>query len=66
VAELVSGDIRKITPAGVVTTVVGVAGEIGVRLGSDARLARASGLSLSGDHKLILVTANAVLAYGLP
>jgi sugar lactone lactonase YvrE len=66
VAELQSGTIRKITPAGVVTTVVGVAGQIGVRLGSDARLARASGLSLSGDRKLILVSANAVLVDDLP
>jgi streptogramin lyase len=66
VADLVSGTIRKITPAGVVTTVVGVAGELGVRLGPDARLARASGLSLSGDRKLVLVSANAVLVYDLP
>lgn len=66
VAELVNDDIRKITPAGVVTTVVGVAGQVGVRLGSDSRLAGASGLSLSGDHRLILVSANAVLVYDLP
>jgi hypothetical protein len=66
VAELQSGTIRKITPAGVVTTALGVAGQIGVRLGSDGRLARASGLSLSDDHTLILVSANAVLVLALP
>ena len=66
VAELISGTIRKITPTGVVTTVLGVAGQIGVRLGSDGRLARASGLSMSGDHTLIIVSANAVLSLALP
>jgi hypothetical protein len=66
VAELQSGTVRKITPAGVVTTVLGVAGQIGVRLGSDGRLGRASGLSLSNDHTLILTSANAVLVYALP
>jgi hypothetical protein len=58
--------VRKITPAGVVTTVLGVAGEVGVRLGPDGRLARVSGLSLIDDHTLVLVSANAVLSFALP
>jgi sugar lactone lactonase YvrE len=66
VAELSNNDIRKITPAGVVSTIVGVAGQVGVRLGPDARLARPSGLSLIGDQQLILTSANAVLLYQLP
>jgi hypothetical protein len=53
-------------PAGVVSTVVGVAGQVGVRLGADARLSRPSGLSLISDHELVLTTANAVLVYALP
>jgi sugar lactone lactonase YvrE len=66
VAELSNNDVRKVSPAGVVSTLVGAAGDVGVQVGPDARLSRPSGLSLSGDHRLILVSANAVLAYTLP
>ncbi len=66
VAELGNDTVRKITPAGVVTTVLGVAGERGVRLGTDGRLAPATGLSVISDHRLVLVSANAVLLFDLP
>lgn len=65
VAELANFTVRKITPAGVVTTVLGVAGQRGVRLGADGRVAAVTGLSLVSDDRLVLVSADAVLTFDL-
>jgi sugar lactone lactonase YvrE len=66
VADSENSTIRKISPAGLVTTVVGTAGSQGVLLyPSPASLFRPVGLAISGG-KLFITTANAVVLTSLP
>jgi len=67
VADTNSGTIRKVTPAGVVTTVVGTAGRIGVQLGRlPASLGQVFGVTVTSSGNLIMTTENAVLDAILP
>lgn len=69
VADTRNHTIRKITPAGVVTTIVGQAGLIGVVPGPlPATLSFHSnpGLALSGDKTLFVTGENAVIRIDLP
>ena len=65
VADTGNDTVRRITSAGVVSTLIGAAGNQGVRLGVDARLDNPYGLSISGNQ-LVLISAGAVLRYSLP
>jgi sugar lactone lactonase YvrE len=60
VTDYSSATIRKITPAGVTTTIAGLAGVRGVVLGAAARFAEPNGIAVSGDS-LVITDANAVL-----
>lgn len=67
VADWANNTIRKITPAGVVTTIAGVAGQSGIVLGSlPGRLGSPYGLALIDDHTLVLTTDFCVLKLILP
>ena len=67
VADTYNHTIRKITPAGVVTTVVGVAGQAGGQLGMlRGTISNPRGLSIIG-HTLYFTTKNGVaVVYNLP
>ena len=60
VADTRNATIRKVTPAGVTTTVAGTAGVIGIRLGTTPTFATPHGLALVGNA-LVITDANAVL-----
>ena len=64
--DLVSNIVRKVTPAGVVTTVVGKAGRSGVRLGTDTSLTRMAGICWLPTGQLALSAPGAVLLFTLP
>ena len=67
VADSANHTIRKITPAGVVTTIAGVAGQSGIQLGSlPGRLQNPHGLALIDDNTLVLTSGNSVLKLILP
>ena len=68
IADSENSTVRKLTPAGVVTTVVGVAGEKVVRLGSNPRLNSPHGIAvLDANHLAISSLAeNAVLIATVP
>lgn len=63
-----AGDtVRKLTPAGVVTTVVGVAGQnAAVVLGANPRLRNARGVLALSSNQLVVVADNAVLNVTVP
>ncbi len=61
--------VRRIVPAGTrwsVSTVVGAAGEGGIRLGRDGRLAYPSGVAVLGPNRLAITAGRAVLVDDLP
>ena len=60
VTDYYSATIRKITPAGVTTTIAGLPGVRGIALGAAARFAAPVGIAVSGDS-LVITDANAVL-----
>jgi hypothetical protein len=60
VADTANSTIRKITPAGVTTTVAGTAGMTGILLGAMPRFAFPQGLAIAGDS-LVVSDANAIL-----
>lgn len=67
VADSANHTIRKITPAGMVTTIAGVAGQSDILLGSlPGHLQYPFGLALIDDHTLVLTTGNSVLKLILP
>jgi sugar lactone lactonase YvrE len=66
VTDAGNGMVRRISSAGMVTTVAGVAGQRGVRLGSDARLGEPHGLAVLDANRLVLSDENAVLVLTLP
>lgn len=63
-----AGDtVRKLTPAGAVTTVVGVAGQnAAVVLGANPRLRNARGVLALSNNQLVVVADNAVLNVSVP
>ncbi len=67
VADLGNNTIRKITPHGVVSTVAGSPGSIGVSLGAlPGSLSRPGGLAVGSGGVLYLTSANAVLKIQFP
>ena len=67
VADNGNHTIRKITPAGVVTTVAGQAGVAGLEVGPlPGKLSAPRGLALQGDKTLYVTSAGAVLKIELP
>ena len=66
VADTYNHIIRKITSAGLVTTVVGVAGSSGIRLGSSGRLYQPFGIAAVGTGRLVISSLNGVFVYYLP
>ncbi len=58
--------IRKVTTTGVVSTVLGVAGECGIRLGSDARIYASFALAVLGPKRLLIASHDALLVANLP
>jgi len=68
IADVDNSTIRKLTPAGAVTTVVGVAGDRVVRLGSDPRLNTPRGVAVRDANHLVISSAaeNALLIATLP
>jgi sugar lactone lactonase YvrE len=66
VAEGQYGTIRKITPSGVVTTVLGTTNVRGVILGADPALNDVSGVAVIDAHHLAVTSEHAVLVYTMP
>ena len=67
VADTSNQTIRKITSAGVVTTVAGVAGQLGILLGSlPGSLSSPQGVAVLANNTLAVTTANSVLKLVLP
>ncbi|HEX3481921.1 MAG TPA: NHL repeat-containing protein [Kofleriaceae bacterium] len=60
VTDSSNATIRKVTPAGVTTTVAGVAGVTGIALGADPRFAAPQYLAIVGDS-IVITDTNAVL-----
>ena len=61
------GTLRRMTPAGVVTTVMGLPGQPGVRLGSQQpQLNRIGGMAVRPDGRVVLTSEAAVLEATLP
>jgi NHL repeat len=60
VADTGNATIRKVTPAGVTTTIAGTAGVVGIRLGGAPSFASPRGLAFVGDA-LVISDANAIL-----
>jgi sugar lactone lactonase YvrE len=61
VADTDNATIRKITPAGVVTTVAGTPGHFGVLLGTTPSFSAPLGLAFTGSDDLLIDDASAVL-----
>ena len=66
VADSGNGTVRRVTPGGVVSTVVGTPGRSGVRLGADGRLAEPMGVAVLGPGRLAIATANGIVRAELP
>jgi sugar lactone lactonase YvrE len=67
VADSRNNTVRKITPAGVVTTVVGVAGQIGFAAGAlPGLLSSPQGVAISGNNLYISTANGIVVVNGLP
>jgi len=66
VADAVNHEIRKVTPAGVVTTVLGAPHQAGIRLGLDGRLWRPTAVAMVAPGLLAIVSSNAVLLAAVP
>ena len=66
VADTDNPPVRKITPAGTASTVVGAAGEAGIRLGVGRRLFAPTGFAVIGTSRLAITSANAALIANLP
>jgi hypothetical protein len=69
VADRDNGTIRKITKGTqgwLVSTVVGLAGENGIRLGKDGRLLNPVGVASIGPSRLAITSGRAVLIEDLP
>ncbi|HEY1816512.1 MAG TPA: hypothetical protein VGG74_29400 [Kofleriaceae bacterium] len=61
VADTGNATIRKITPAGVVTTVAGTPGHVGILLGTTPNFSGPLGLAFTGSDDLLIDDASAVL-----
>jgi sugar lactone lactonase YvrE len=66
VADSGNYTIRKITPSGAVSTVIGAAGEGGIRLGAAGRLYAPAGVAVIGKNRLVITSQSAVLLAELP
>ena len=58
--------IRKVTTAGVVSTVLGVPGECGIRLGANASIYVSFALAVLGPKRLLVASYDALLIANLP
>lgn len=58
--------VRKVTAAGVVTTVVGVAGDARILLGNDPRLYYPISLTMLSGNRIAISTQNAIVVANLP
>jgi hypothetical protein len=58
--------VRKVTPAGVVTTVAGIPGVAGIQTGSPGGLLLPMSLALRDDKTLFVSSGNAILKISLP
>ncbi len=66
VTDTGNSTVRKITPAGVVTTVVGVAGQHVLRLGANGTIADPVGIVALGSNRLAITSGHAILTADLP
>lgn len=66
VSDSTNSTIRRVTPGGVVTTVVGVAGEAGIRLGASPRLSRPAGLAVLPGRRLAVAMPAGIFVVQLP
>jgi hypothetical protein len=66
VTDTANHTLRKITPAGVVTTAIGVAGQSGLRLGNDPRLYYPISVCMLSGHRVAISTRNAIVVATLP
>ena len=60
VADLYNATIRRITPAGITTTIAGTAGSAGIVLGESPRFSAPTGVAIVGDS-LVISDNNAIL-----
>lgn len=60
------GTLRRMTPAGAVTTVMGLPSLLGVKLGSQPQLNRIGGLAVRPNGRVVLTSEAAVLEATLP
>lgn len=66
VSDSTNATIRRVTPGGLVTTVVGVAGEPGIRLGTSPRLSQPAGLAVLPGRRLAVAMPAGIFVVQLP
>lgn len=66
VADTANSVIRKVTAAGIVSTVLGLLGDSRTQLGADARVASPNGIACRGGRRVAVVSGNAIVTATLP
>lgn len=66
VLDSFNGTLRRISTSGTTSTILGLPGQTGVRLGNDGRLGTAYGLATLDSTRLLLTAEQAVLVLTLP